>query len=141
MKFVALPRMSVTARFTHVYSDGPAVYYTVIADGDERPLTRVAQWWEMKRRVMDAIVANGAARAPLSRFPSPLSPIMDWRGMLERENMLSHAQVAPVRTIMPLGVTTCTLKTLTLSPPITPSHILLLGRKECALLRAKTHAL
>jgi alkyldihydroxyacetonephosphate synthase len=47
----------VTCRFTHVYPDGPAPYFTVLAParrGDEE-----AQWWEMKRAASDAII--GAA--------------------------------------------------------------------------------
>ena len=47
----------VTCRFTHVYPDGPAPYFTVLAParrGDE-----VAQWWEMKRAASDAIIAAG----------------------------------------------------------------------------------
>jgi alkyldihydroxyacetonephosphate synthase len=47
----------VTCRFTHVYPDGPAPYYTVIAParrGDE-----VAQWHELKAAASDAIIAAG----------------------------------------------------------------------------------
>jgi alkyldihydroxyacetonephosphate synthase len=47
----------VTCRFTHVYPDGPAAYFTVLAParrGDEE-----AQWWEMKRAASDAIIAAG----------------------------------------------------------------------------------
>jgi alkyldihydroxyacetonephosphate synthase len=47
----------VTCRFTHVYADGPAPYFTVIAParrGDE-----VAQWHEMKRAASDAVLAGG----------------------------------------------------------------------------------
>ena len=47
----------VSCRFTHVYPDGPAPYYTVIAParrGDE-----VAQWHEMKAAASDAIIAAG----------------------------------------------------------------------------------
>jgi alkyldihydroxyacetonephosphate synthase len=47
----------VSCRFTHVYPNGPAPYYTVIAParrGDE-----VAQWHEMKRAASDAIIAAG----------------------------------------------------------------------------------
>jgi alkyldihydroxyacetonephosphate synthase len=47
----------VTCRFTHVYADGPAPYFTVMAParrGDE-----VAQWHEMKRAASDAILAAG----------------------------------------------------------------------------------
>ena len=47
----------VTCRFTHVYPDGPAPYFTVLAParrGDE-----VAQWHEMKRAASDAVLAAG----------------------------------------------------------------------------------
>jgi alkyldihydroxyacetonephosphate synthase len=47
----------VTCRFTHVYPDGPAPYYTVLAParrGDE-----LAQWEAMKRAASDAILAAG----------------------------------------------------------------------------------
>ncbi len=47
----------VTCRFTHVYPDGPAPYFTVLAParrGDED-----AQWHEMKRAASDAILAAG----------------------------------------------------------------------------------
>ena len=47
----------VSCRFTHVYPDGPAPYYTVIA-----PAVRggeVEQWDEVKAAVSEAIVAAG----------------------------------------------------------------------------------
>jgi alkyldihydroxyacetonephosphate synthase len=47
----------VTCRFTHVYPDGPAPYFTVLAParrGDE-----VAQWHEFKRAASDAVLAGG----------------------------------------------------------------------------------
>jgi alkyldihydroxyacetonephosphate synthase len=47
----------VTCRFTHVYPDGPAPYFTVIAParrGDE-----IAQWQAMKTAAGDAIIAAG----------------------------------------------------------------------------------
>jgi alkyldihydroxyacetonephosphate synthase len=49
------PRLS--CRFTHVYPDGPAAYYTVLAParrGDE-----VAQWDEIKAAVSDVVIAAG----------------------------------------------------------------------------------
>jgi alkyldihydroxyacetonephosphate synthase len=49
------PRIS--CRFTHVYPDGPAPYYTVLAHarrGDE-----VAQWDEIKAAVSDAVIEAG----------------------------------------------------------------------------------
>jgi alkyldihydroxyacetonephosphate synthase len=47
----------VTCRLTHVYPDGPAPYFTVLAParrGDE-----LAQWGAMKRAASDAILAAG----------------------------------------------------------------------------------
>jgi alkyldihydroxyacetonephosphate synthase len=47
----------VTCRFTHVYPDGPAPYFTVIAPA--RPGEEIAQWREAKRAASDAILAAG----------------------------------------------------------------------------------
>jgi alkyldihydroxyacetonephosphate synthase len=47
----------VTARFTHVYPDGPAVYFTAIAPA--RRGEEVEQWSRVKEAVSDAIVAEG----------------------------------------------------------------------------------
>ena len=50
-------RSRVTCRFTHVYPDGPAPYFTVLAParrGDE-----LEQWLEMKSAASDAILAAG----------------------------------------------------------------------------------
>jgi alkyldihydroxyacetonephosphate synthase len=47
----------VTCRLTHVYPDGPAPYFTVLAParrGDE-----LEQWLEMKSAASDAILAAG----------------------------------------------------------------------------------
>jgi alkyldihydroxyacetonephosphate synthase len=48
---------SVTCRFTHVYPDGPAPYYTILA-----PVTRgeeIERWTEIKRAASDAVLAAG----------------------------------------------------------------------------------
>jgi alkyldihydroxyacetonephosphate synthase len=47
----------VSCRFTHVYPDGPAVYFTVIAPA--RRGEEVEQWAAIKRAVSDAIIAAG----------------------------------------------------------------------------------
>ncbi|MEA2141545.1 MAG: alkyldihydroxyacetonephosphate synthase [Solirubrobacteraceae bacterium] len=47
----------VTARFTHVYPSGPAVYFTVIAPA--RRGEEVEQWAQIKSAVSDAILAEG----------------------------------------------------------------------------------
>ncbi len=48
----------VFCRFTHVYPDGPAPYFTVIAPA--RRGEEVEQWAAIKRAVSDAIIAEGA---------------------------------------------------------------------------------
>ncbi len=47
----------VTCRFTHVYPDGPAPYFTVYAAG--RRGAEVAIWAELKAAASDAIAAHG----------------------------------------------------------------------------------
>jgi alkyldihydroxyacetonephosphate synthase len=47
----------VTCRLTHVYPDGAAPYFTVIAPA--RPGEEVAQWQEVKRAASDAVLAAG----------------------------------------------------------------------------------
>ena len=48
---------SVTCRFTHVYPDGPAPYYTVLAPA--RPGEELEQWAAIKRAASDAVIAAG----------------------------------------------------------------------------------
>ena len=47
----------VTCRFTHVYPDGPAPYFTVLADGREPD--QLAQWGAIKAAASEAIERNG----------------------------------------------------------------------------------
>ena len=47
----------VTCRFTHVYPDGPAPYFTVMAVGREPD--QLAQWQAIKRAASDALLAHG----------------------------------------------------------------------------------
>ena len=47
----------LTCRFTHVYPDGPAPYYTFIAPG--RAGAEVEQWTAIKRAATDTILAHG----------------------------------------------------------------------------------
>jgi alkyldihydroxyacetonephosphate synthase len=47
----------VSCRFTHVYPDGPAPYYTVIAPAQRGQ--EIEQWWAVKRAVSDAIEREG----------------------------------------------------------------------------------
>ena len=48
---------TVSTRFTHVYPDGPAVYYTFSALGRTGRL--IEQWREIKTRASDALIAAG----------------------------------------------------------------------------------
>jgi alkyldihydroxyacetonephosphate synthase len=47
----------LSCRFTHVYPDGPAPYYTFIAPG--RPGSELSQWRAIKSAASDAISAHG----------------------------------------------------------------------------------
>jgi alkyldihydroxyacetonephosphate synthase len=47
----------VTCRFTHVYPDGPAPYFTVLAPA--RPGSEISQWDAIKAAASEAIVAAG----------------------------------------------------------------------------------
>ena len=47
----------LSCRFTHVYPDGPAPYYTVLAPA--RRGSEVAQWDEVKAAVSEAVIACG----------------------------------------------------------------------------------
>lgn len=46
----------VSTRFTHVYPDGPAPYYTFLAPGDPDPDRRIKQWREIKRAGLNTVM-------------------------------------------------------------------------------------
>src|SRR5271166_401948 len=48
---------TVSTRFTHVYQDGPAIYYTFNVRGD--PARLMEQWRHIKTRASDALIAAG----------------------------------------------------------------------------------
>ena len=48
---------TVTCRFTHVYPDGPAPYYTVMAPG--RRGSELEQWAEIKHAASEALLRHG----------------------------------------------------------------------------------
>lgn len=51
---------TVTCRFTHIYPDGPAPYYTVLAEGRSEPVDmRAEQWLKVKEAAMNAIMSHG----------------------------------------------------------------------------------
>jgi alkyldihydroxyacetonephosphate synthase len=55
---IGAPDGVVTCRFTHVYPDGPAPYFTVIAPG--RPGAQLEQWAVIKEAASDALMRHGA---------------------------------------------------------------------------------
>src|SRR5947199_7572651 len=55
---IGAPKGVVTCRFTHVYPDGPAPYFTVIAPG--RPGAQLEQWAVVKDAASEALVRHGA---------------------------------------------------------------------------------
>jgi alkyldihydroxyacetonephosphate synthase len=48
---------TVTSRFTHVYPDGPAAYYTILAPA--RRGGELEQWAELERAASEAVIAGG----------------------------------------------------------------------------------
>ena len=48
---------TVTCRFTHVYPDGPAAYYTILAPA--RRGGELEQWAQIKRAASEAVIAGG----------------------------------------------------------------------------------
>ena len=48
----------ITCRFTHIYPDGPAPYYTIIAQG--KPGAQLEEWDELKQTVSDILIEQGA---------------------------------------------------------------------------------
>ena len=72
---------TVTCRFTHVYPDGPAPYYSVIAPS--RVGSQLSQWAEIKAAAGDAIIRHGGTithhhaggrRASRRRYAPPSAP-------------------------------------------------------------------
>jgi alkyldihydroxyacetonephosphate synthase len=57
MREVGAQPGGVSCRFTHVYPDGPAPYFTVLAKG--RRGEELGQWDAIKRAVSDAIIQGG----------------------------------------------------------------------------------
>jgi alkyldihydroxyacetonephosphate synthase len=48
---------TLTCRFTHVYPDGPAPYYTIVAPS--RHGDQLSQWSDIKEAASEAVLANG----------------------------------------------------------------------------------
>jgi alkyldihydroxyacetonephosphate synthase len=90
------PRLS--CRFTHVYPDGPAPYYTVLAParrGDE-----VAQWAEIKAAASDAVLASGGTITHHHAVGRDHRPWYD----RQRPDTFAEALRASKRALDPAGI-------------------------------------
>ncbi len=88
----------LTCRFTHVYPDGPAPYYTFLAPG--RPGEEIAQWERIKRAASEALLEQGATithHHAVGRLHRP------WHER-ERPEPFGRALQAAKRTIDPAGI-------------------------------------
>jgi alkyldihydroxyacetonephosphate synthase len=89
---------SVTCRFTHVYPDGPAPYFTVLAPG--RPDALVAQWDAIKAAASDALLAAGGTITHHHAVGRDHRPWYD----RQRPDLFAAALTAAKRTLDPAGI-------------------------------------
>jgi alkyldihydroxyacetonephosphate synthase len=95
---VGAPGGFVSCRFTHVYADGPAPYYTVIAPG--RPGGELEQWAEVKAAASAAIAAAGGTATHHHAVGRDHRPGYDG----ERPELFAAVLRAAKRTLDPPGI-------------------------------------
>lgn len=88
----------VTSRLTHVYPDGAAPYFTVIAAG--KPSGRVAQWDEIKIAATEAILAHGGTVTHHHAVGRDHRPFYD----RERPDLFARALGAAKNALDPRGI-------------------------------------
>ena len=91
-------RGQVTCRFTHVYPDGPAPYYTVLAPG--RRDAQIEQWDTIKAAASDAIIRLGGTITHHHAVGRDHRPWYD----RERPAGFAAALVAAKRALDPAGI-------------------------------------
>jgi alkyldihydroxyacetonephosphate synthase len=89
---------TVACRFTHVYPDGAAPYYSVLAPA--RPGSELAQWAEIKAAALDAIISGGGTTTHHHAVGRDHRPGYD----RERPDLFAAALRAAKRTFDPRGV-------------------------------------
>jgi alkyldihydroxyacetonephosphate synthase len=89
---------SVACRFTHVYPDGAAPYYSVLAPS--RPGSELAQWAEIKAAAVEAIVRGGGTITHHHAVGRDHRPGYD----RERPELFAAALRAAKRALDPTGV-------------------------------------
>jgi alkyldihydroxyacetonephosphate synthase len=88
----------VTCRFTHVYPDGPAPYYSVIAPGKRG--SQLAQWAEIKAAASETLIALGGTITHHHAVGRDHRPWYD----AQRPDGFAHALAAAKRALDPQGV-------------------------------------
>jgi alkyldihydroxyacetonephosphate synthase len=88
----------LTCRFTHVYPDGPAPYYTFLAPG--RAGEEIAQWRAIKRAASDAILGAGGTITHHHAVGRTHRPWYD----AERPEPFARALAAAKRELDPRGI-------------------------------------
>ncbi len=91
-------RALVTCRFTHVYPDGPAPYYTVLAPA--RRGEEVDQWAHIKRAASDALIAAGGTITHHHAVGRDHRPWYD----RQRPDPFADALLAAKRALDPAGI-------------------------------------
>ncbi|HET9731075.1 MAG TPA: FAD-binding oxidoreductase [Acidimicrobiales bacterium] len=89
---------SVSCRFTHVYPDGPAPYYTVMAPATQG--TQLGLWDEIKAAAGEAIIASGGTITHHHAVGRDHRPWYDQ----QRPQLFADALAAAKSTLDPAGV-------------------------------------
>jgi len=88
----------LTCRFTHVYPDGPAPYFSVMAAG--RPGSEIAMWDEIKQAASEALLEGGGTITHHHAVGRDHRPWYD----RQRPDLFADALVAAKRTLDPCGI-------------------------------------
>jgi alkyldihydroxyacetonephosphate synthase len=88
----------VSCRFTHVYPDGPAPYYTFVGPG--RAGAELEQWQAIKSAASEALLANGATITHHHAVGRVHRPYYD----RERPEPFARALVAAKKALDPVGI-------------------------------------
>jgi alkyldihydroxyacetonephosphate synthase len=88
----------ISCRFTHVYADGPAPYYTVIAAS--RPGDQLPRWHDIKQAVSDAIIEGGGTITHHHAVGRDHRPWYD----RQRPQLFADALGSAKRTLDPAGI-------------------------------------